>query len=34
LYLRETPISEKYTKEVIIKMIEDKGGFVKGFIYI
>ena len=34
LYLYNTPISQNYTKEEIIKMIEDKGGFIKGHIYI
>ena len=33
LNLSNTPISKKYTKEQIIKMIEEKGGSVKG-IYI
>jgi hypothetical protein len=28
LYLRDTPLSKKYTKEQIRKMIEDKGGYV------
>jgi hypothetical protein len=32
--LRDTPISKKYTKEEILKMIEDSGGSVKGKIYI
>ena len=34
LYLSGTPLSDMYTKEEIRKMIEDKGGFVKGDIYI
>ena len=34
LYLPNTPLSEKYTKEEIRKMIEDKGGEVKGGIFI
>jgi hypothetical protein len=32
LDLRETPISKMYTEEEIRKMIEDKGGYVKGSI--
>ena len=32
--LRKTPLSEKYSKEEIRKMIEDKGGYVKGKIYV
>ena len=34
LYLNKTPLSKKYSKEEIRKMIEDKGGFVKGGIFI
>ena len=34
LYLYSTPLSKKYSKEEIRKMIEDKGGFVKGDIYL
>jgi len=34
LDLSNTPISQNYTKEEIIKMIEDKGGFIKGNIYM
>jgi len=34
LFLRNTPLSKKYTKEEIRKMIEDKGGYVKGSIYL
>jgi hypothetical protein len=34
LYLGNTPLSKKYTKEQIKQMIEDKGGYVKGNIYI
>ena len=34
LYLRNTPISEKYTEEEIRKMIEEKGGSVRGAIYL
>ena len=34
LYLSNTPISEKYTKEQIRKMIEDTGGYVKGNIFV
>ena len=33
LYLSNTPISKKYTKEEILKMIEDTGGSVGGEIY-
>jgi hypothetical protein len=33
LYLSDTPLAEKYTKDEIRKMIEDKGGYVKGKIY-
>ena len=32
LDLRETTISKMYTEEEIRKMIEDKGGYVNGFI--
>ena len=32
--LRNTPISKKYTKEEIRKMIEEKGGFVGEAIYL
>ena len=34
LYLRYTPLSAMYTRKEIRKMIKDKGGFVKGDIYI
>ena len=34
LYLSNTPISQNHTKEEIIKMIKDKGGFIEGHIYI
>ena len=34
LYLNNTPLSKKYSEEEIKKMIEDKGGEVKGGIYI
>ena len=34
LYLANTPLSKKYTKEQIKQMIEDKGGYVKENIYI
>jgi len=34
LNLQFTPLSDKYSKEEIRKMIEDKGGFVKRNIYI
>ena len=34
LDLSNTPLSKKYSKEEIKKMIEDKGGEVKGEIYI
>ena len=34
LFLYETPLAEKYTKEEIRKMIEDKGGKVKGTTYL
>ena len=33
LYLDNTSLAEKYTKEEIRKMIEDKGGYLKGWIY-
>jgi len=33
LTIRETPISAKYTKEEILKMIIDKGGSINGKIY-
>ena len=34
LYLWNTPIGRKHTKEQIRKMIEDTGGYVKGYIDI
>jgi len=34
LFLENTPLAEKYTKEEIRKMIEDKGGYVKKDIYV
>jgi hypothetical protein len=34
LDLYNTPISKTYTEEEIRKMIEDKGGFVKGYILV
>ena len=34
LYLSNTPIGRKHTKEQIRKMIEDTGGYVKGYIDI
>lgn len=34
LYLRDTPLAKKYTKDQIKQMIKDKGGNVKGNIYI
>ena len=34
LYLDDTPLAEKHTDEEIRKMIEDKGGYVKGKIYV
>ena len=34
LDLRNTTLSKKYSKDEIRKMIEDKGGYVKGKIYI
>jgi hypothetical protein len=34
LYLQYTPISKRYSIEEIRKMIEDKGGFVKGYILV
>jgi len=34
LYLENTPLSKKYTKEQIKQMIEDNGGYVKENIYI
>ena len=33
LYLDQTPLAEKYSKEQIRKMIEEKGGKVEGRIY-
>ena len=33
LFLNNTPISRKYTKDQIRKMIEDSGGYVKGYIW-
>jgi hypothetical protein len=33
-YLGLTPLSKQYTKEQIRQMIEDKGGYVKGTIYL
>jgi len=33
IWLRKTPLSQKYTKKEIRKMIEGKGGYVKGNIY-
>lgn len=34
LFLENTPLSKKYSKEEIRKMIEDRGGYVKGDIYV
>jgi hypothetical protein len=34
LYVKDTPLSEKYSIYEIRKMIEDKGGFIGGFIFI
>ena len=34
LDLRDTPLSKKYSIDQIRKIIEDKGGFVKGNIYL
>ena len=34
LYLGNTPLSRNHTEEEIRKMIKDKGGFVKGNIYM
>ena len=34
LYLDNTPIAKTFTKEEIRKMVEDKGGYVKGKIYV
>ena len=34
LDLINTPIAKKYTKEEVRNMIEDKGGYVKEFIYV
>lgn len=34
LSLRNTPLSKKYTEEEIRKIIEDKGGFIEGDIYM
>ena len=34
LYLQGTLFSKKYTKEEIIKMLLDKGGYFKGNIYV
>jgi len=33
LYLRDTPLTKKYSEEQIRKMIEEKGGKVKGRIF-
>jgi len=33
LFLKNTPLSEKYSKEEIRSMIEEKGGYVKGDIF-
>ena len=33
-WLQKTPLAGKYTKEEIRKMIEGKGGYVKGRIYV
>jgi hypothetical protein len=33
LYLGQTPLAKKYSEEQIRKMIEEKGGKVKGRIY-
>jgi hypothetical protein len=33
LELRQMPLSEMYNREEIRKMIEDKGGSIKGYIY-
>ena len=34
LDLRLTPLAEKYTEEEIRKMVKDKGGYIKGRIYV
>jgi hypothetical protein len=34
LFLYDTPLSKRYSIEEIRKMIEDKGGFVNGSIYL
>jgi len=34
LNLYDTPLSKKYSRDEIKKMIEDGGGYVGGFIYI
>ena len=34
IYLANTPLSQKYSKDEILKMIQDKGGSVKGNITI
>ena len=34
LHLVDTPFSEKYSREEIRKMIEDRGGYIKGDIYL
>lgn len=34
LYLNNTPLAKKYSKDQIKQMIEDKGGNVKGSIYL
>jgi len=34
LYLQGTPLAKKYSKEEIIKMILDKGGYFKGNIHV
>lgn len=34
LYVYETPLAKKYNRVKILKMILDKGGYVKGNIYV
>ena len=34
LYISNTPLSKKYTKEQIIKMIEENGGSVNGQVFM
>ena len=34
IYLKNTPLADKYSKEQIRKMIKEKGGYVKKNIYV